>query len=270
VRARRRYLLVCTHRVDGRVRRARAGSRRPADRLLPGRNDAGKAICRDCAGITRNFFCNRCGFEGHLHIGRLCTRCTVSDQLHQVLDDGTGRIHPPLKSLVDALVNMPNPRNAWFWLRSLVGDLATGRLPLTHDALHELPNWRTVAYLRDLLMQCWILPTVDKQLLHFETWLRQRLSEHRADDDHRLLRQFGLWHQLPKLRSQAQHRPLTPATRHFAAEQLTHAAGFLLWLDEHGRVYPDRAGVDRGGDAHMIITWLSGWTRPSQRASQAR
>lgn len=210
------------------------------ERLLPGRNDAGAAICRDCAGITRDFFCARCGFEGHLHTGHLCTRCTVSDQLHQLLDDGTGRVHPPLLPLVDALLDMPNPRNAWFWIRSqqvrdLLSDLATGRVLLSHDALHELPNWRTVAYLRDLLMHCGILPQIDKQLLHFETWLRRRLAEPDDHEHHRLLRQFGLWHQLPKLRATARHRTLTPATRHRAAEQFTHASRFLLWLDEHGR-----------------------------------
>jgi hypothetical protein len=52
---------------------------RGADRLLPGRRDHATPICRDCAGITRDFFCDRCRFEGHLHTGRLCTRCTLSD-----------------------------------------------------------------------------------------------------------------------------------------------------------------------------------------------
>lgn len=42
-----------------------------ADRLLPGRNDQGQPLCRDCAGITRDFFCSRCGFEGLLLGGRL-------------------------------------------------------------------------------------------------------------------------------------------------------------------------------------------------------
>lgn len=88
------------------------------ERLLPGRDEHGSAICRDCAAITRDFFCTRCRFEGHLHTGRLCTRCTVSDQLHRLLDDGTGRVHPPLTGLLEAPLAMPNPLNGWFWLRS--------------------------------------------------------------------------------------------------------------------------------------------------------
>ena len=127
------------------------------DRLLPGRRPDGTAVCRDCAGITRNFFCDRCSLEGYLQVGRLCRRCTMSDQLQRTLDDGSGQVHPPLLPLVQALVSMPQPKTGLAWLasaqvRALLADLARGRIALTHEALREQPNWRTVAYLRDLLM----------------------------------------------------------------------------------------------------------------------
>ncbi len=120
-------------------------------------------------------------------------------------------------------------------VRALLGDLATGRLPLTHEALREQANWRTVAYLRDLLMACGILPTVDKQLLHAETWLHHRLAERTGSEHFLLLSRFGLWHQIPRLRTRARARPLTPASRRFAAEQFTGAERFLGWLDQRGR-----------------------------------
>lgn len=164
----------------------------------------------------------------------------MSDQLHRLLDDGTGRVHPPLTGLLEALLAMPNPLNGWFWLRSpqvqtLLGDLATERLALTHDALHELPNWRTVAHLRDLLMHCGALPVVDKQLLHFQTWLHQRLAHLAGSPHHQLLRQFGLWHQRPRLAARAAVRPLTPAGAKAVREQFTHAQRFLIWLNQHDR-----------------------------------
>lgn len=59
---------------------------------MPGRRDAGAPVCRDCAGITRDFFCDRCGFEGSLLGGRLCERCTLAAALGRLLDDGTGRV----------------------------------------------------------------------------------------------------------------------------------------------------------------------------------
>jgi hypothetical protein len=91
---------------------------------------------------------------------------------------------------------MAKPKSGLTWLRNppvpeLLKDLATGRVALTHEALHTVESWRTAAYLRDLLMTCGVLPTVDKQLLHYETWLHRRLTE-LADNPHtRLLRQFA-------------------------------------------------------------------------------
>lgn len=134
---------------------------------------------------------------------------------------------------------MPDPWKDWMWLRSsqvqtLLSDLATGRLALTHEALHLLANWRTVAYLRDLLLACGALRTVDKQLLHFETWLAHRLAELDDDPHQRLLRRFATWKQLPRLRARADRNPLTTSSRRFASEQFTAARTFLAWVDGRG------------------------------------
>lgn len=113
-------------------------------------------------------------------------------------------------------------------------DLATGRLALTPQALHLLANWRTVAYLRDLLMACGALPAVDKQLLHFETWLAYRLAEPGGDPHQRLLRRFATWEQLPRLRARADRNPLTTSSRRFTSEQFTAARTFLAWAGGRG------------------------------------
>ena len=149
---------------------------------------------------------------------------------HEAHGSPTAAVHPPLAPLMAAVVAMPEPKNGLSWLRSqqvqqLLRDLATGRLPLTDEALHELPNWRTVAHLRDLLMACGILPTVDKQLLHAQTWLHQRLIALTGNPHHQLLRQFGLWHQIPRLRARARMRPLTEAARRFAGEHSPRPSG---------------------------------------------
>ncbi|MET7543435.1 hypothetical protein [Streptomyces sp. NPDC005507] len=108
------------------------------DRVLPGLDTAGIPICRDCAGITRDFFCNRCGFEGLLLGGRLCERCTLADTLARLLDDGTGHVARPLQPLVTTLLKMDRPKSRLIWLRNpnvvrLLRGLATGTIPLTHD-----------------------------------------------------------------------------------------------------------------------------------------
>ena len=208
------------------------------ERLLPGRDSAGAAICRDCAGITRDFVCDRCHFEGRL-LARLCERCALTDRLTVLLDDGTGHVHPPLTPLFDQLRNTQRPDSGLRWLskpgpRALLQDLATGRLALTHDAFQQVPNWRTAAYLRDLLMQCGALPTLDRQVLLFERWLAERLAAV-ADPAHaRVLHHFATWHQLRKLRAKADRGPLGISPAGEARQQLTQAGSFLVWLTGRG------------------------------------
>lgn len=151
------------------------------DRALPGlRPGDGVPICTTCAGFSRTFDCSRCGFEGKLLGGRLCERCTLSDRLTALLDDGTGRIRPALVPLFNLLVAMDKPNSGLAWLamrRSqptnasrLLQQLGLGQISLTHDAFHELQPWRTAAHLEELLMTSGVLPTVDKYLCSFQRW----------------------------------------------------------------------------------------------------
>ena len=153
------------------------------------------------------------------------------------LDDGTGRIAPALAPLFELVVGMDKPRSGLHWLDNpqvpqLLSALAGGQIPLSHEALHDLPNWRTVAYLRDLLTSCGVLPLVDKQLPHFQTWLHHRLAELTSSQHYPLLARFSRWHQIPRLTARAHARPLTCAARRHASEQFTPAERFLAWLDQ--------------------------------------
>ncbi len=210
-------------------------------RLLPGRRADGAPICRDCAAITRDFFCGRCGFEGLLLGGRLCERCTLSGKLTAALDDGTGHLSKALTPLLDAVTAMAKPQAGLDWLSNnpqvgqLLTGLATGQIPLTHRALAELPNWRTVAYLRDLLMSCGALPVIDKQVLHFETWLHHRLAGLGGQSDTAVLRQYALWHQLARMRRNARVRPLPVSTARSAMAQFNIVARLCAWLHDRGR-----------------------------------
>lgn len=227
---------------------------RPLSRMRQRPTAPGPPIRRrgtDLPGLRRNhprLLLRPLRIEGELHGGRQCTRCTLARQLRELLDDGTGQIHPQLAPLVDAVLGMPEPLTGLKWLRStvvrgLLADLAAGRVPITHDALQELPNQRAVAYLRDLLMSCGVLPTVDKQLLHAEALLHRKLTE-LADSPHfRMLRQFTLWHQLPRLRRRARRGPVVDAGRYYLGA-VEEAARFLAWLDERGTQLGECAQAD--------------------------
>ncbi|MFC1230469.1 hypothetical protein ACIGW5_30835 [Streptomyces prasinus] len=221
------------------------------DRLLPGRDTASTPICRDCAGITRDFFCDRCGFEGLLLGGRLCERCTLADTLGRLLDDGTGRVAPPLLPLVSALLEMDRPKSRLIWLRNpnvvrLLRGLANGSIPLTHDGLHQETPWRTVTHLRDLLMDSRVLPRVDRQLMLYQRWLTERLAVIEDPEHRRRLQHFATWHQMRRLRSKAEKEPLGRSQTSQAKQEITQAGAFLAWLADRGRTieYCRQADLD--------------------------
>ena len=207
-------------------------------RLLPGLRD-GVRICRDCAGITREFCCLRCGTETGMTgrrrgPSRLCGPCSVTWTAARLLDDGTGAIAAPLKPLAKALAAAPSPAAVLEWLdqphiRDLLMALAAGKVALTHEALDTWPRPRAVSYLRDLLVSCGILPAVDKQLREFGVWLDRRLEALAGHPHLRLLRQFGLWHQLPAMRARTATGPLRTTAAQYARSRFIQAQTFLTW-----------------------------------------
>lgn len=191
--------------------------------------------------------------------------------LVDLLDDGTGTICPELQVLADQLVGMPRPDRARNWLRnnpSLVvtlRGLARGQIPLTHEALHDLPSWRTAAHLRDLLMASGALPPMDRQIGLFESWARHRLAAIDDAEHARLLRQFTTWHQLPALRAAACRAPLNPGARNGAAFEFTQAVRLLGWLADNELTLPtldqgdlDRWHADHGAHpARAFLRWAA-------------
>jgi hypothetical protein len=170
------------------------------------------------------------------------------------LHDGTGRIRPELVGLADSLLAMDNPRSGLKWLdqrgsaAELLRRLSRGEIELTHEAFHTLQPWRAAAHLRDLLMACGALPAIDKHICSFERWLVDHLADITDPDHAQVVRRFATWEVLPRLRTRAEKKPITPAGRRHAGEQVKHATAFLRWLCEHDLVLSTCRQVD-------IDTW---------------
>lgn len=234
--------------------------------MLPGRRD-GTPCCRECAGITREFSCRRCGYEGEHCLGRLCAACSLAARLDRLLDDGTGQPNPALGPLAAALRADPHPLRVAGWLskphaRILLADLATGRTELSHAALAARPERRAATYLRDLLVTCGVLPAADRQLLDYQAWLGQRLASLHDHPHQRLLHQFGHWHQLAKMRAVAATRPLRPTARQYAEQRFRAAETFLTWL--HARDREPAATTQADIDAFYLTHLI--WQRQAARA----
>ncbi|TDO44440.1 hypothetical protein EV651_1353 [Kribbella sp. VKM Ac-2571] len=209
------------------------------DRMLPGISPSGDRLCTDCAGGLGDYICTRCGQEAWRHYAGICGRCVLTDRLTTALTDGTGTIRPELTPLFESIRAMRRPRSGILWLSrphvpAILQALATGRVPLTHDGLSSLTPWRSVVYIRDLLIACGTLPPIDRYLFLFEQWL-PRWLEGIDDPEHRkLLHRFATWHLLRNLRTTAQTGPIGHYRNQSARTQLRTAAAFLTDLAARG------------------------------------
>jgi integrase len=240
-----------------------------ATRALPGRRPRDQApICCDCAGISRYFTCLHCDYEGNLARSRLCHPCAVTQAIIAIFGIP---VAPALRPLAEALAAAPNPAATARWLarphiRGLLADLITGRLPLTHQALAARPDWHSAIYLRDLLVSCGALPATDRQLADYEGWVHRRLAGLAGHPHERLLRQFSLWHQLPRMRARAAAGPLRPSARKYAEQRFIQAQNFLSWTAALGRqpaaltqadidVWHAAAAIHEKQGARSFLTW---------------
>lgn len=224
------------------ARAARTRGRCPRcglERLLPGLAN-GAPVCRDCAHIARTFTCARCGVEGWLHRRQVCVRCRLDDLARELLADSTGAVRPELEPLVPVLArcykSSPEARLRWLTRarnRALLRALVTGKLKLDHAALDAHPDQRGIPYLRALLVTAGCVPTVDHHLRAFHTWLHGRLDKLTEHPHALLLRQFGLWHHLPRMTAKAHQQPLTPNAPTYAQLEFNRAVAFCDWLHHH-------------------------------------
>lgn len=222
------------------------------DRLLPGIGTGGERLCTDCAGGIGDFTCTRCGTEGWLHYAGVCGRCVLAERLTAVLDDGTGAVRPELVPLFDSVVAMSRPRSGILWLTKphvppILRALAQGQVPVTHDGLSSLSPWRSVIFIRDLLIGCGTLPPVDRFLFLFELWLPRWLETIPNVEHRKALNRFATWQVLRELRTTASTEPIGHYRNQNARSCLRQSAEFLVDLADHGRALADctQADLDR-------------------------
>lgn len=220
------------------------------DRLLPGIGPAGQRWCTDCAGGLGDFTCTRCGREGWREHAGVCGWCVLQDRVEEVLDDGTGRIRLELMPLAGLILRMKRPRSGILWLsrpepQNVLRAIAQGQVPLTHEGIHTLPERRSTAYIRDLMVTAGILPPVDKSLFMFEQWWPEWIATIPDPEHRKMLRLFITWHYLRIFRARVATRgELGYAAPQRARQQLRAAAGFLATLASDGRTLADTTQAD--------------------------
>ncbi|HEX4218434.1 MAG TPA: hypothetical protein VHZ02_08700 [Acidimicrobiales bacterium] len=206
-----------------------------ADRALPGFDADGRPICVDCAGIPTSFRCSTCGIEDEAFYAHTCMRCSLQKRLAGFLDDGSGRVAPPLAPLFDAMVSMPEPRRGLKWLngaavREQLAALATGTVPLTHAGMDSFKPGNGREYLRELLMAHGCLPVGDRYLMAFERWEQRRLATIGDPVDRQTIRVYLRWRHHRELAARAATRPLTASITFTARSRTNSGRQLLSWL----------------------------------------
>ena len=231
-------------------------------RLLPGRSPIGEEICRDCAGITTNLTCSKCGREAERRRGGHCAACIVTEDLTGILKPN----EPPdlrLHRLIRELASTDRPRSIITWMRlpeaqALLNSIGARTLELSHESFDALPPAHSVEHLREMLVHHHILPgRGDIRLFRFEAWLDTRLGSFEDRPRiHQPLEVFGRWHHLRRLRTMPPQTNMDYATRS-AKQEITEAGKFMVWLDtEHG------LHIDKIRQEHIDLYWSEG---PSTR-----
>jgi hypothetical protein len=138
--------------------------------------------------------------------------------------------------------------------KDLLSRLGRGEIELTHEAFHTLQPWRAASHLRELLMNCGILPKIDKQICSLERWLLGHLAAIPDAEHARIIKRYATWEVLPRMRERAERKPITAASRSFSGSQVKTATAFLAWLAEHGLTLDQcrQAEIDRWHAEHNI------------------
>ncbi len=208
--------------------------------------------------------CADCGIEDKLYERGRCDRCSLRRRAAALLAGPDGGITAALTPVLKAICAARTPRSALNWLNrscgaAMLADLASGKLPATHQALDAHPRRRAAGFLRQMLTAGGVLPARDEHFARTEQWLTSLLATIEPAASRRLVQAYATWQVMRRLRASASHaaRPRT-YTAH-ARRNIRAATDFLAWL-------ADRRLTLGGCSQGDIEAWLA--TGPA--ASQAR
>lgn len=196
--------------------------------------------CADCADTTTpgGHICDDCGIEDRLYERGRCVRCSLERRTAKLLRGDHPEVPDTLMPIHNAIVAAAQPYTALNWLRvgagaTILSDIATGRLALTHQALDDHPRPQAADYLRRMLVAHRLLPERNEDLAHTERWVTDLLSGIERPPDRRLVTTYATWRVLRRLRNRADRNPGPwTATRH-TKTQLAAAVDLLDWLTDH-------------------------------------
>jgi hypothetical protein len=196
-----------------------------------------RPLCADCAPPPAWLDCPTCSDPDHPKPGQ-CERCLINRRLDEIMGPATGDLPAGLLALRNDIATAEHSITARRWLTkqpavSVLADFATGRMPLTHEALDKLPKRQILEHLRLTLVAVGALPERDEELVRLEQALTDFLAAQQDTNRRKILHRYLIWNLLRRLRSRNNGRS---TTRQQALRIRLHrraAEAFLNWLDDH-------------------------------------
>lgn len=207
----------------------------------PSIRDCGVLVCAGCAETESVFACAQCGREDNPYGASRCARCILTDRLTDLLTDpDTGAVRTELTPLFHELATARRPQSVITWMQKppatgvrLLGMMARGELPISHDTFRELPADRSHNYLRELLTSTGVLPAFNPSIEQMERWLDTTLARV-AGDDLNVIERYARWHILRGLRRTAARGTLGKAATYGARAKINAAVRLSAWTACHG------------------------------------
>lgn len=213
-------------------------------------------LCSDCSGRHLDgHVCTDCGLEDKLYETGRCNSCALRRRTTDLLRGSRDSVPAELAPVLDAITATSTPRTALNWLRkgagaAVLGEIAAGTLPCTHEALDTHPRRPAADYLRHVLVANGVLPNRDEAVVSVERLLAERLAGIERDHDRRIVHAYATWRVLRRLRVRAerQTRPRSVTTQ--ARAHITIAVTFLDWLADRGTTLAEAGQGD-------VDSWLT-------------
>ncbi|MEW6474300.1 MAG: hypothetical protein AB1679_18770 [Actinomycetota bacterium] len=218
-------------------------------RRIDPRNRNGQALCSDCAGLPPLSVCEECGVEARRYAAGRCFACSLRRRLDQLIGAA-----PALDGLRTTLAASSSPRACLRWLanaetRQVLGAMAAGDLPLSHEALDDLPPTKSLRHLRHVLVAAGVLPERHDDTASLEAWIDAQLNLMEQAEDRRVLEAFARWWVLRRYRGRVARRGASSMSH--ARTTIREAIRLMAWLQSHGRTLATCTQAD-------VDLWLAG------------
>src|SRR6266851_3634824 len=133
---------------------------------------------------------------------------------------------------------------------ALLRELAAGERALTHAALDELPDSKTIRHLRSVLVATGALASRDEHMIRLGRWITATVAGRRGHRERQMLHRYATWHALRRLRRRAGGQHITLGQAVTVQRHVRAATTLLDWLTSRGL---DLATAGQGD----LDTWLA-------------